>query len=431
MNKNVYLKIKSKIIIELFLLIISTIVFLFLNKNDLLLGQIIFVISVVSNIQLMIKYKNNDILLIFLFFSFVHIIYIVAYYFFEISYHYLTDNQSLYNTNSVFFIQILVLRLIFIGIDSNKFESRKFCLPIKNNNLAYWISILILVILIPLSNWGLTPLSVNSGGYSIETESSIWSEYCIIFIIIAALHSNSLNKKRILIFISFFFMLMPLLYGKRLATIMVGLTVFNLFYSGYFSPRKIIYFFLTSFIVTTLFDAVRMYGFSSQINFVYMMLGVNDVSGALSNGPGGVLVSCVTYFNLIQTGVFDLEFSIKSFIGMFTSIFLPASLNLPETYINLEALKYDEIPGNGGFPGVYFYLWGRYLGVFIGSLLINFLFRNIHRSKYISIYVLFMLSTFPRWYTYNVHILVKMGFWLLFFVFLSGYFKRNNFSKQT
>ena len=154
-------------------------------------------------------------------------------------------------------------------------------------------------------------------------------------------------------------------------------------------------------------------------------------SGALSNGPGGVLVSCVTYFNLIQTGVFDLQFSVKSFIGMFTSIFLPASLNLPETYINLEALKYDEIPGNGGFPGIYFYLWGRYLGVFIGSLLINFLFRNTHKSKYISIYVLFMLSTFPRWYTYNVHILIKMGFWLLFFVCLSGYFKLGKFTKQS
>jgi hypothetical protein len=77
-------------------------------------------------------------------------------------------------------------------------------------------------------------------------------------------------------------------------------------------------------------------------------------------------------------------------------------------------MEFTPIPGNGGLPGVYLYIWGGALGVLIGSLLLNYFFRNVGKHRYISIFVLFMLVTFPRWYAYNMIILIKMGFWLMF-----------------
>ena len=418
------INIPKKTFTEITLLIFSILIFELIDKTNLFVGQIIFCIALFSNIQLIYKYRKIDIFILFLLFSFMHLIYIGAYYFFGIPYHYLLKNQSLYNTNTIFFIQIIVLRLLFLGIDSQKFIVPRFKLPVIKDNTLYWFFISILIILIPLSTIGKETISSASGGYSIDTDGSIWSEYCIIFIIISSLFASSKTKIYILICLSLIFVIIPLLYGRRLASIMVILTIFNLYFSNIFSTKKILLFFIISFVLLRVFDSIRIYGFSFDINVINILLSVDKDTQALSNGPGGVLVCSVTYLSLIEAGVFDLWFSFKSFIGMFTGVFTRASSNIAETYINTQALKYDDIPGNGGFPGIYFYLWGRYFGVIIGGLFLNYLIRKSQKSNIFAVYCLFLLSVFPRWYTYNLHFLVKMGFWLMLIVFATGYFSK-------
>jgi hypothetical protein len=406
---------RSKInILEVLYLILTVIVFELLDKSTLFIGQIVFCISLLSNIQLLYKYRKVDIFFIFLGFSFIHIFYIFVYYFFDIPYHYILKYQTLYNTNKIIFIQFIVLRLIFNGVSSkNYIIPRLNLLPIKNK-YAFWIFLFILIILIPISNSGLSTISSD---YSIETKSSIWFEYSVIFIIIASLYANTKIKTHTLKTIGFIFMCMPLLYGKRLAFLMVGLTLFNLYYSGKIKTKYLLFLFIGGFLVLRSFAVIRSNGLAG-LSVQSVIFSVNN-SGTLSNGPGGVLVSSVTYFGLIKEGIFNLVFSLKSFIGMFLSILIPSSLNIPETYVNTQALKYENIPGNGGFPGIYFYLWGRYIGVFIGSLLLNFFIKKSQYSTKYAIYGVFLLSTFPRWYTYNMHILIKMGAWLFILLIIS------------
>lgn len=401
--------------LEVFVLILITLIYSILDPSSILLGKYIFCLSIASNIQLLYKYRKIGIFVVFLLFSFLHIIYIVAYYYFDIPYHYITELQTLKNTNTVFLIQFVLLRLIFVGINPNTFSVPR--LKPKNNFIFFWAIIILLLILIPVSNSGLNALSTTSGNYSIEVKSSIWFEYSVIFVIIASMFADSKLKKRTLLFFAIIYMLMPLLYGKRLAFLMMMLTIYNLYFHDKIKTKYIIQFFLFGFVTLRVFAYVRTYGIN-DVNLYKLLLSVTD-EGVLSNGPGGVLVASVTYYDLIERGVFDLWFSLKSFLGMFSAIFLTAGNNLPETYINLEALKHENIPGNGGFPGVYLYLWGRYFGVFIGGLFLNLLLKKSQKNFYYAIYVIFLLSTFPRWYTYNMHILVKMGAWLIMLAFLS------------
>ena len=188
------INIPKKTFTEITLLIFVILIFELIDKTNLFVGQIIFCIALFSNIQLIYKYRKIDIFILFLLFSFMHLIYIGAYYFFGIPYHYLLKNQSLYNTNTIFFIQIIVLRLLFLGIDSQKFIVPRFKLPVIKDNTLYWFFISILIILIPLSTIGKETISSASGGYSIDTDGSIWSEYCIIFIIISSLFASSKTK---------------------------------------------------------------------------------------------------------------------------------------------------------------------------------------------------------------------------------------------
>lgn len=411
---------KKNKITEILLLILSIVFFNLFDTSSLLLGQIIFCVSIVSNIQLLFKYRNISIFVVFLLFTLIHIVYIAVYYFFDIPYHYITKLQTLYNTNTVFLIQFIILRLFFVGINPNTFISPYIRVSKKNNSFVFWGIIFVLIILIPISNSGLSAVSSN---YSIETKSSIWFEYSVIFVIVASLYANNSLKKNSLIFMAVIYMLMPLLYGKRLAFLMMFLTIFNLFYSSKIKTKYIFIFFILGFTFLRVFAQIRTTGLQN-LDVFSLILSINEDSEVLSNGPGGVLVASVTYFDLVQQGIFDAWFSVKSFIGMFTAIVLPSSLNIPETYINSEALKYENIPGNGGFPGVYFYIWGRFVGVFIGGLLINYFLKKSQNSFYFAVYGVFLLSTFPRWYTYNMHVLIKMGAWLMIFTLISKLLKK-------
>lgn len=119
---------------------------------------------------------------------------------------------------------------------------------------------------------------------------------------------------------------------------------------------------------------------------------------------------------MIQEELFDVYFRFKSLLGTFVGTFLPSSLNFEEAYVNLYTMKFTPIPGNGGFTSIYLYVWGGLLGVIIGGFLFNYFLRNPHNSRLIFIYMIFVFATFPRWYSYNMFILLKMGFWLMFFL---------------
>jgi hypothetical protein len=236
------------------------------------------------------------------------------------------------------------------------------------------------------------------------------------------MYADTTSKKYLVLLFGLIFMIEPLLFGRRLPFIMVALTIFNLHFSGKYKFRYIFLGVLIAFVSLRYFGDTRN-PISGEVGLIASLLSLS-ADGIMQNNQGGVVVCAVTYVGLVENGLFDIWFSIKSLLGMFTGIVIPSSWNIQEAYINFEALKYASIPGNGGLPGVYFYVWGGFPFVLIGSLILNAIIRNKNKTRLISIYVLFLLSTFPRWYAYNMMILVKMGFWLLLLIILVDNFNK-------
>jgi len=150
-----------------------------------------------------------------------------------------------------------------------------------------------------------------------------------------------------------------------------------------------------------------------ETSSVFRAVSTITDDGVMSNNQGGVMLCSVSYFGLIQDGTFDFVFRLKSFLGTLASFILPVSFNFDEILVNRETLKYTAIPGNGGYPGIYAYLWLSYPGVIILPYLVSLIFKNRYRNEYMMVYFVMVMATFPRWYAYNMFVLIKMGFWLV------------------
>ncbi len=381
------------------------------DLKSIVFGKILIIIAILSNIQLMYRYKQHDFIVIFLIFSIFYWIYLLPYYYFRIPYHYLLEYQKIDYTNFIVFMQLLFLRIMFLGINPKKIITPKNGIIYRNNNIVFFIFSSVIIILIPIILIT-TPLTL-SHNYSIESKSSILLEYVIIFIIIASIYANTSIKRYYIIVLSMIYMVLPLLYGKRLAFLMIILLIFNLFFTSKFKLRYILMGVIIGFIFIRVYAGIRIG--MENINLSSFLLGVSD-DGVMSNNQGGVIVCSVTYYGLIENGIFDFMVRLKSLIGTLIGTVLPSSFNFEEAYINLYTMKYAQIPGNGGLTSIYLYIWGGYLGVLIGGLIFNYLIRNSQKSRLLYIYIIFVFATYPRWYAYNMFILLKMGFWLMFFL---------------
>ena len=417
--------VSKKSIVDFFFILFFLVSYLFLNLNSLGVGQFILIAAIVSNIEFFFRFKKIDFLFIFLFFGFFYWIYLIPYYFFNLPYHYLLTYQTLNYTTTVILLQSVFLRLIFFNLSSKNLKPFSDYIIYRKHDIVYLLFFCFLILIIPVILIT-TPITLDSN-YSIETKSSILTEYSIIFLLILGLYSDSKRKKIMTLLISGVFLFIPLLFGKRLAFLMIGLLIYNLFFSGKYKIKTLIIMLFSGFILLRLFALVRI-GISN-FDPLFLILGITS-ENIMSNNHGGVIVCSVTYFGLLKEGIFDLIFRIKSLLGILFGVFLPSSFTFEEAFINLYTLKYVAIPGNGGLVSIYFFVWGGLIGVFIGGWIFNRLIRNQNNSRLVFVYLIFMFSTFPRWYSYNILILVKMGFWLILFLAFADtlykYLKKEN-----
>jgi hypothetical protein len=232
----------------------------------------------------------------------------------------------------------------------------------------------------------------------------------LILILIAYCYSGGgVVRRRVLIFAAAMFVITPLYFGKRLPASMVAFAILLL----YIRPkniRQVGLIFGAGFLVLSLLALFRV-GDSGQ-SFAQVVFNISD-DGSMRNNQGGVVYSSAVYMKLVHEGIFDLQFAMESMANVALSIFLPSSMVDESAYINFAAMKYIPIPGNGGFPGVTFYVWGGIPGVVLAGSLFGWIMRRSGRYPLLAVYVTFLFLTFPRWMAYNVNIMFKAGTLLL------------------
>ena len=102
---------KTSLFELLFILFVTSIIYL-MDITKIETGKFLILIVLLANVQQMIKFRKNDILLIFLFFSVLYWIYLSAYYFLGVPYHIYMEFQTHYLTNMVVYLQFLFQRFI-------------------------------------------------------------------------------------------------------------------------------------------------------------------------------------------------------------------------------------------------------------------------------------------------------------------------------
>lgn len=416
-------------IVTSFLLFIGVLSFIFLNP-ELLTLSLIFVHCV-----FFFKFFNTPSILFIFLFSFLHAL--VYYDFFVLNrpISFWGDFQS-ENYLSI----SLFCHLLFIFVLGNVLSHFELVNAVKFNFRIYFqhhhfifsaLSVIGLYIIV----YGITGETIASGAYANgnQVKSSIFEYFILVYLFLI------IFSKRIFIHYSVLFLLFigysikAFLYGARIEVLQLVLLVFLIFYDSNksisFTKLLLSIFFLLY--INSLVGFIRanpMLLFEnnwSEILNPFVRFSFSTSSSSFSSTEGDVVQSSARMVGLIEVNELPIEKRMFGFFYFIFSPFLPSSL-LPD-YVSLASYKQSNYEsGGGGLISSYFFVWLGYFGPivisFILGIIINYFFIYRTVSKTLFIYGFCLLSTFPRWHSFNPILIVKFSFYGVVFYLILRYF---------
>jgi hypothetical protein len=319
-------------------------------------------------------------------------------------YYFDYDNIAFYTKALMANILFWSTLCFFLKTTKNSYKFPDFSNFFKPNQ---WIVVLNIVIMFLIILFGFKGDNILSGAkYGTEDfgDKSIFTEYFIIFLIIAYVHCANQISKLLVLSIGALMVLVALIYASRVSALLCILTVFVLHFSNRFSLRKI---FTISVIGLTFMNAISLIrAGSTNMSMVFS----KNHNGIISSTQANMFYGSVTLIALTDEGKIDTPKRIKSLIGFIGRLFLPSSLSFKEGSLASFGQKLSPW-GGGADPTAYFYVWFGWLGPIIFGLLIVFLMNGMSRpnvDKYFFFMGIILLATFPRWFGYEPGVIFKM-----------------------
>lgn len=314
----------------------------------------------------------------------------------DVPYHYILEYQDPKLELILWANGIVFFSVFFFSIKSTK--SQLLMQLQATDRSLYWAALTTSIGLILLAVINAWPPIIS--GYSVESRSSSLFEYSIIPAVIAALVAKSKKEKQFIYLLILIGILSPLLFMRRGVSIIFFTLMFYQATRSVKNPAIIIVALSGAFLA---FRSIALIRSGLEISFA-SILGLH-LNEAMSNHHGGAIVSSVTYLGLIDGEVWDFVFRFRSALGLSFTPFVPFSLNpFPQVFLHLEALKVANIPGSGGFPFVFLYVWGGIVFVLLGAAAMRWVMFNTYRNPALISIKLIMLVSFPRWYAYSLPI---------------------------
>lgn len=375
-----------------------------------LFGSVVVPIALVGYHLLKLRALSESIEFSFLLlFSVTYPVFWLFSVFLGVDIHYLYWNVNSFFIAQAFAVQGIFLASVFLMLG----KSRPFTVVDyrrRDSAVVFWTAIIAMLTCLVIAVRSIQG-NIFEQSYDYELSgSSILFEYVLILILVAYCYSGqSISRRRVLIVASAVFVVAPLYFGKRLPASMVAFAIL-LLYMRPKNVRQVALVFGFGFVALSLLALFRV-GESGQ-SFAQIIFNISD-DGSMRNNQGGVIYSSAVYMKLVHDGIFDIQFALESMANVALSIFLPSSMVDESAYINFAAMKHIPIPGNGGFPGVTFFVWGGIPGVVLAGMLFGWVMKNSCRYPLLAVYVTFLFFTFPRWMAYSVNIMFKAGTLLL------------------
>ncbi|MGJ9383954.1 hypothetical protein [Salipaludibacillus sp. CF4.18] len=412
--------IEGYIIIKIFIAFIG-LTLLLINLAYENVSSFVSVYAVLIIILLIIKSRNSQPLLLFYFFLLSYSILPVFFFLFENTISAYPSFQTYHHFSRTLNYQFLfILTIYFFSKNNYNPDFKKLIdFKIRDNLFLFIISILLIWFIIL---WGKTGTNIfSAGGYGQTSASglggtAIW-EYSFLFFIVAFYFSGLKSiRTKVVFFTAISFMFKDLALGGRVATLQLIILIFILYYENSNRTAKLIGYVTIGFFAMVLFGELRG---NLHLTIGDILSKFGDPYRFLSN-QGEVFYSGTLIVELTRVEFVDLSFRIKSFIGNVISIFFPSKFTFEEAQVPWIASRNLGGMGGGGMISSYFYFWGGAIAVIAIGAYVSLLLNNAYRTKniYVKFYIIMVIVTVSRWYSYSPITLFKSTFYIIPVLFL-------------
>jgi hypothetical protein len=287
----------------------------------------------------------------------------------------------------------------------------------NNKPFIFYFLLILQIIILVFGRSGNTIFESGGYGSSDMNTSNLGGtaifEYFIVFYPVTYIFSGR-NKFRVflLILLAVFYSLKAILFGGRVEFLQCILLIFILHFDNpntslfrilVVSFIPLVFFILFGFIRSapdSMFDVFNIV--KENIQFAGYTFFGNQID---------VYYSSTRLLGLIDINLISIIDRFEIFLYNIFAIISPYSL-LPEKANLALYLQGDFSAGGGGLLPVFFYVYLSYFGVIIVGLIMGYLFYraiklNSKVSQYWVIYLIMILSTYPRWYAYSSNVIYK------------------------
>lgn len=418
-NNNIY---KSfYLIITTFVLILSILSYVLNIYNYL--SIFVFVL----NLIFIFKFKNKIPIFLFFIYNLLHSNVFIYYFNFNLQISFWPDFQNDSSMAKVLIVHLLFIYTVGTLLKPNKrMISDHFKFITKNK----YIYIVIFLFSILFLQFGITGDNIfTSGMYNTGdlVKSSIHEYFILLFIVSLFFIPNLLFFRLSQLVLLIAYVLKTLIYGGRIEALEL-LLVYFYFYFILLNKIKLKYIYLSIIIgiyLMLVISNIRDNPSKLLSNNYLDLLNILDFNflhskNVINSTEGDVIQSSSRIIGLIENGSIS---NLQRFFGFplfVLSVFVPNHY-LP-AYSNLATFLQDRYTsGGGGMISTYFYCWLGYSGPILIGIFLSFVINKFYdfKSKYYFIYGLAIITTFPRWFSYNPIFIVKFCFFTLLAYFFA------------
>ncbi len=299
----------------------------------------------------------------------------------------------------------------------------------KDKPFIFYFLLLLQIIILVFGRSGNTIFESGGYGSSDMHTSNLGGtaifEYFIVFYPVSYVFSGK-NKFRVflLILLAMFYSLKAILFGGRVEFLQCILLIFILHFDNpNTSLFRILVISFIPLVFFILFGFIRSAPDSIFDVFAIVKENIQFAGYTFFGNQIDVYYSSTRLLGLIDINLISIIDRFEIFLYNIFAIISPYSL-LPEKANLALYLQGDFSAGGGGLLPIFFYVYLSYFGVILVGLIMGYLFyraikMNNKVSQFWVIYLIMILSTYPRWYAYSSNVIYKFCiyslviFWLL------------------
>lgn len=414
-NVNFYINITARLLIYSLVIAFS----FFFHIPVLLLS-----FAILANVSLIVKTgKSIPILLMFLFFL-TYVINLIPFFFngnYIFAYPY---TKGFYETLQIHALFLFSIDVFLLPIKKSLFVGEK--IPYRTNLKGFLFVAFLFLFFIVFAIRGETIL--DTGGYGRQGDKTSLGGFGEYFLLLIPLLYIYGGKRVLLRKVTFILMLLMgiklLLYGGRIGVLMMGLLVFMLYYntkSRNISTLKLLLFSLPILYLFVLLGAIRANIFLvlesswSEIALLPFKTNFLDTYIQFFGNQNDIFYSSTILNQAAISGTIGMGTRLEMFFYNVLSLVVPYSF-LPEKAAVIPYIQANiASTGGGALVSSYFYFFLSYPGVILSGVFISFIINNLQRTKNLLfvLYAVIVLSTYPRWFGYNMISLFKISFYVI------------------